>query len=65
MKDSNFLANVSIKYGELGDYIDWCEKNCTGQWSLDILTVAGNQPGTYLFKFNEQKDYTTFVVWKS
>ena len=65
MENTDFYTELSIKYGELNHYIEWCRDNCTDKWSINILTEAGNQPGNYLFKFKNSTYYTTFILWKS
>jgi hypothetical protein len=65
MDKTEFVTTVSIKYGELSNYIDWCTSNCNDTWSVKIVNEAGYQPGEYMFKFNNSNDYTTFLVWKS
>lgn len=65
MHKVDLVAEISIKYGELKSYIDWCKQNCYGDWNVRILSEAGNNPGNYQFSFSNERDYTTFLVWKS
>jgi len=57
-------ADVYIPYGQLKLMIDWCTLNCAKRWGYEIIDDAGLLPGRYLFKFESEKDYVTFIVWK-
>lgn len=64
MQVIDYSTEISIKYGELSHFIQWCTNNCTGKWSVKILEEAGNMPGSYNFIFEKEIDYMTFIVWK-
>lgn len=59
-----YIAEMHIRYGKLEEMIAWCEKNCAGEWGYTIVDEAGEQPGSYNFKFESEKDFVTFLVWK-
>lgn len=44
--------------------INWLERNCVGEWGYKTLVPAGEDAGMYEFYFEEERDYTAFVVWK-
>jgi len=62
--NTTYQTEVTIRYGELKKTIDWCERNCTGDWGYSVIDEAGYSPGNYSFKFDLEKDYVTFLVWK-
>ena len=55
-------ANVTTQYGELSSIVDWCERNCSGDWRF--MDDPNNQWGGYDFFFESEKDYVAFLVWK-
>jgi len=44
--------------------IDWLQRNCIGDWTYDCIIPAGSDGGMYEFYFEEERDYTAFVLWK-
>ena len=64
MQVLDYSTQVSIKYGDLNHYLQWCQNYCKGKWSVNILEEAGNEPGSYNFHFDNEVDYMTFIVWK-
>jgi hypothetical protein len=60
----DYNTDISIKYGELSHYLQWCETNCKGKWSITIKEPAGSDPGSYNFSFENELDYMTFIIWK-
>jgi hypothetical protein len=65
LSDTVYQTDLKIKYGELKNILHWCEKNCAGDWGYSIIDQAGHSPGKYNFKFDLEKDYVTFLIWKS
>lgn len=57
-------ADIYIPYGNLKLIIDWCTSNCEKRWGYEVIDEAGFQPGRYSFKFESEKDYVTFIMWK-
>ena len=59
-----YNTDVELKFGELADMIDWCESHCHHAWMIDIQREAGQDPGLYQFRFSDERDYVTFLVWR-
>ena len=57
-------AEIIIEYGSLKPMIAWLQRNCIGDWTYDCVIPAGRDGGMYEFYFEEERDYTTFVLWK-
>lgn len=55
-------ANVAVQYGELQPIVDWCERNCSGEWRF--MEDINNQWNGYEFFFESEKDYVAFLMWK-
>jgi hypothetical protein len=66
--DDVFIAHVNIPFGELQTMIDWCDRNCVGEWRyMDVYEVYNNDWKTtnfYEFHFFDEKDYFAFTMWK-
>ena len=61
----NYETEIDIPYGKLGEIIDWCKDHCEKDWGWIIVDpVSYNVAGKYSFKFESEKDYFTFLVWK-
>lgn len=60
-----YQTDVEIQYGKLEEMVTWCSNNCTGQWGYSVVNQAGLNPGLYNFKFESEKDYVTFLVWRT
>lgn len=58
-------ANITVGYGQLQPVIDWCERNCEGDWRyLDINHYEyDNATDRWEFLFESEKDYTAFMLW--
>ena len=59
-----YKAEVEIKYGRLAEVISWCDKNCKDYWTFNVRADAGQEAGSYEFKFESESDYFSFLVWK-
>lgn len=60
-----YQTKISIQYGSLKETIEWCDKYCTDEWFYIIIDSAGADPGTYSFQFKSEKDFMTFLFWKT
>lgn len=59
-----YNADIDIKYGDLSKVIRWCDENCKDNWTFDVKLDAGQEAGTYGFKFESELDLFSFLVWK-
>jgi hypothetical protein len=55
-------ANIAVQYGQLQPIVDWCERNCSGDWRY--MEDINNQWSGYEFFFESEKDYVAFLMWK-
>lgn len=60
-----FKTDIQLPYGKLGEVIDWCRKNCVGEWKFHehYNTVNIKNP-EYTFYFENERDLITFTLWK-
>jgi hypothetical protein len=59
-------ANISVQYGQLQPVVDWCDRNCQGNWGYQDLNsyAYDNATGNWEFVFESEKDYVAFLMWK-
>ena len=62
--NTKLRSEIIIDFGKLRPMIGWLERNCVGEWGYTCLVPAGRDAGMYEFYFEEERDYTAFVVWK-
>ena len=62
--NTKLRAELIIEYGKLSSMISWLQRNCVGDWGYDCVVPAGRDGGMYEFYFEEERDYTAFVLWK-
>lgn len=55
-------ANVALAYGELQPIVDWCERNCVGDWKY--MENHNDQYNGWQFFFESDRDYVAFMLWK-
>lgn len=53
-----YRVKVVLKYGELSSTVDWCNRNCSGDWRFM------DDVDSYKFFFESEKDYVAFLVWR-
>lgn len=56
-------ARIRVPYGELSEVVDWCQRNCSGDWRFTEGTETLYQ-GDYVFLFESERDYVAFLMWK-
>ena len=58
-------ANIHIPYGQLQTVLDWCDRNCGGDYRfIDLLDREDSQSGRWEFVFESERDYVAFLMWK-
>jgi hypothetical protein len=53
-----YKVDITFPFGGLDVMIDWCQKNCQGEWKF------GDSDNGYTFYFESDKDYFAFMIWK-
>lgn len=56
-------SDISVKYGDLDQLVQWCDRNCDSQWSFTCDNPAGETDGDYKFYFNSEHDLINFTLW--
>jgi hypothetical protein len=55
---------IKIPYGELQSTVDWCQRNCNGDWRYMEDPNAEMYAG-WIFFFENDRDYMAFKLWKT
>jgi len=56
-------VNVVRPFGQLQGILDWAKANCKPGWKWQLIdTPSDIRPGQYIFLFNDDKDYTNFLL---
>jgi hypothetical protein len=58
-----YFTEIVIPWGNLGEIADWCNLNLQSNWTVDIISPAGENSGVYRFKFESLQDHTSFSIW--
>lgn len=56
-----YAVNVNISYGQLQPWIDWCDRNCTGEWKYS--EDPDGYWSSWTFFFESERDYCAFLLW--
>lgn len=61
-----YEANVGLNFGKLSPVIKWCERNCSGEWTVAFHNELANttEENLYTFCFDTEEDYVKFLIWK-
>lgn len=55
-------TSIKIPYGDLRPIVEWCERNCVGDWRYMEDPNADMYSG-WVFFFEEERDYMAFMFW--
>jgi len=55
---------VNLNFGQLRHIIEWCERNCTGDWRY-MEDPNGDMYTSWVFFFENDRDYVAFKLWKT
>ena len=57
-----FKLSIPIEYGQLQNVVDWCERNCMGEWRY--MEDHRDQWHSWTFLFEDERDYCAFLLWQ-
>lgn len=58
-------ANISAPFGQLQPVLDWCERNCEGDYRfIDLVGDQDSAAGHWEFLFESERDYVAFIMWQ-
>lgn len=54
---------IELDFGQLRPVLEWCERNCTGDWRY-TEDPNGGMYSSWIFLFDTDRDYVAFLMWK-
>lgn len=61
MNNTTDKVTVSLKFGDLDQVVEWCDRNCS-EWAVGNFDVGGQSNGTYQFEFYNTADAALFIL---
>ena len=63
-KDSFGFAKEIVKpFGAIEPILDWAKSEFNGEWRWQLIEVSSQQhPGRYIFYFENERDYLSFLL---
>jgi hypothetical protein len=63
INDEKYRVTLKIKHGLLTQVLDWCNKNCTGDWSfMDSSDLYSDFINSWCFIFKSKQDFVMFTL---
>ena len=62
LQNTKHLVKINLKYGTLQSTVDWCERNCTGEWHY-TEDPNGEMYFSWIFVFDDERDYVAFTLF--
>lgn len=57
----NFSCEITKPYGQLDHVLKWCKLELRGDWRWCLVSTSNYQdPGKYMFYFDDEKDALAF-----
>jgi hypothetical protein len=59
----NHAKEIARSSHELESILDWCKEACSQEWRWQLVDSSGErQLGRYIFYFNDERDFCTFIL---
>jgi len=58
-----FKIKLSMPWGQLKEIVEWCDRNCTGDYRY-MEDPNGEMNNSWVFFFEAERDYVAFLMWK-
>ena len=52
-----------MPWGQLKEIVEWCDRNCTGDYRY-MEDLSGEMNNSWVFFFEAERDYVAFLMWK-
>lgn len=60
-----YKTYIQLPYGELGEVVEWCRKNCIDEWKFhEHHNTMDSWSPEYTFYFENERDLVAFTLWK-
>lgn len=65
IRNSVYSITINVKHGSLNEILNWCNKNCGGDWSFMDTTTYEEMINSWCFIFHDEQDYMLFnLKWR-
>lgn len=59
----SFAKEIKLPFGKLDEAIAFCKQGKDDSWRWQLREPSSNnQPGSYIFYFNNEQDYCAFLM---
>ena len=58
-------VKIDLPYGKLQPTLDWCERNCIGDWHYTEDPTGEFHENNWIFLFDDERDFVAFKIWKT
>ena len=58
----NYSREILITWGVLDTVLDWCRQELAYDWRWQLIDANTQQPGHYVFYFDNERDFLAFVM---
>ena len=58
-----YSREIQKPYGELEKVLEWCKDELYREWRWQLIETSGsNSPGRYCFYFDDELEFTAFLL---
>jgi len=57
-----YKIKLSMPWGDLKSIVDWCDRNCSGDYRY-TEDPNGEMYNSWVFFFENERDYFAFTLW--
>jgi hypothetical protein len=59
----NFAYEIVKPFGAIEGILDWAKEELSGDWRWQLCQASSDrQPGRYIFYFDSERDYLSFIL---
>jgi len=56
-------VEITKPFGVIEQVLDWCKSGMINEWRWQLVEISSDRrPGRYIFYFDSEKDYLSFVM---
>jgi hypothetical protein len=59
----NFAKEIYKPFGAIEGILDWAKAELIGEWRWQLIELSSERkPGRYIFYFDSERDYLSFIL---
>ena len=59
----NFAYEIVKPFGAIEGILDWAKEELSGDWRWQLIELSSERkPGRYIFYFDSERDYLSFIL---